>query len=159
MSFGAAAQKPSPFPEKNQRRYRDAAPVAEGAPTLPDKEPETVPELQKAGTALPASNAVVASGQATTGRATYFGNETSGRRGAGLETIDTNDLIAGHPSLPIGTLLRVTNLGNGKSVVVRVSDRCSPRLAVTVSRKAAEALDFVRSGSAQVRVEPVKPKT
>ncbi len=71
-----------------------------------------------------------------------------------------NDFTAAHPDYPTGTLLRVTNISTGKSVVVEVNGRISRDSGwiISVSQRAAEALDFMRSGSAEVRVEPVEKR-
>ena len=71
-----------------------------------------------------------------------------------------NDFTAADPDYPTGTLLRVTNISTGKSVVVEVNGRISRDSGwiISVSQRAAEALDFLRSGSAEVRVEPVEKR-
>jgi penicillin-binding protein 1B len=71
-----------------------------------------------------------------------------------------NDFTAAHPDYPAGTLLRVTNISTGKSVVVEVNGRISRDSGwiISVSQRAAEALDFMRTGSAEVRVEPVEKR-
>lgn len=72
------------------------------------------------------------------------------------------ELFAAHPSYPMGTLVRVTNLENGREVVVRISDRGptaakqAEGLIIDVSRGAAEELDFIRAGIVRVRVEVLK---
>jgi penicillin-binding protein 1B len=70
----------------------------------------------------------------------------------------SEDLIAAHPTLPPGSWVKVTNVGNGKSVVVRIDSRIPPSASYVISlnHQAAERLDFLRSGSAQVKVEPVR---
>jgi rare lipoprotein A len=70
-----------------------------------------------------------------------------------------NAMVAAHPSYPFGTLVRVTNLANGRSTNVRIVDRGPARKAraagivIDVSRRAAEALKFIRQGRARVRLE------
>ena len=68
-----------------------------------------------------------------------------------------DELTAAHPDYPPGTLLKVTNISTGKSVVVQVNGHIArdSGWVISVSQRAAEALDFMRSGSAEVRVEPV----
>jgi rare lipoprotein A len=83
----------------------------------------------------------------------YEGSET-----ASGEKIDPHALTAAHPTLPFGTRLRVTNLTNGRSVIVRVNDR-GPFVAgraVDVSRSAAETLDMVGRGIAKVKIDVVQ---
>lgn len=72
------------------------------------------------------------------------------RRRAGKD-----ELTAAHNRLPLGTRVRVTHLGNGKNVVVRITDRGIPRrrALIDLCKEAAEKLDMVREGSARVRLE------
>jgi rare lipoprotein A len=72
------------------------------------------------------------------------------RRRAGKD-----ELTAAHNRLPLGTSVRVTHLGNGKSVVVRITDRGihDRRVLIDLCREAAEKLDMLREGSAKVRLE------
>lgn len=93
------------------------------------------------------------------GRASYYGKNFQGRRTSSGERFDVNMLTAAHPTLPIPSYARVTNLSNGKSVVVRVNDR-GPfygNRVMDLSYAAARQLDFVRAGTAQVRVEQILP--
>ena len=91
------------------------------------------------------------------GVASYYGREFAGRRTASGERYDPHRLTAAHRSLPFGTRLRVTNLDNGRSVVVRVNDRGPQRRdrIVDVSSRAAERLGFASAGLARVRIEPL----
>jgi rare lipoprotein A len=72
---------------------------------------------------------------------------------------ENDAMVAGHPTYPFGTIVRVTNLGNGRSAEVRIVDRGPVRSArrsgviVDLSRAAAECLDFLRAGRARVRVD------
>lgn len=95
------------------------------------------------------------------GRASYYGKEFAGRATASGEPFDPDDLTAAHRTLPFGTRVRVTNLANGRSVVVRINDR-GPYAAgriIDVSRAAAERLGMVRRGVVYVRIEYVRPHT
>jgi rare lipoprotein A len=88
---------------------------------------------------------------AAVGLASFYdeGSET-----ASGEKFDPHELTAAHPTLPFGTRLRVTNVTNGRSVVVRVNDRgpfVSGRL-VDVSRSAAQSLDIIGRGIAKVKI-------
>ncbi len=68
-----------------------------------------------------------------------------------------NELTAAHPSLPFGTRVRVTNLRNGKDVIVRINDR-GPFIKgriIDLSAEAAKEIGLFRSGTAQVRVEAI----
>jgi rare lipoprotein A len=66
-----------------------------------------------------------------------------------------DELTAAHNSLPLGTKVRVTHLGNGKNVVVRITDRgiSDRRDMIDLCKEAAEQLDMLREGSARVRLE------
>lgn len=90
-----------------------------------------------------------------TGLASWYGNEFHGARTANGERFDPSMLTAAHPTLPLPSFVRVTNLKNNKTAVVRVNDRGPFKQGriVDVSRAAAEKLEFRRAGSAQVRVE------
>jgi rare lipoprotein A len=91
------------------------------------------------------------------GEASYYGHELAGNRTASGERFNPNGLTAAHRSLPLGTRLRVTNVANGRSVIVRINDRgpfVRSRL-IDVSLGAAREIQMVRSGKAQVRLEIV----
>jgi rare lipoprotein A len=90
-----------------------------------------------------------------TGRASYYASQYQGRRTASGETYNMYDMTAAHPNLPFGTPIRVTNLENGRSVVVRVNDRgpFKPGRVVDVSLAAAQQLGLILNGSANVQVD------
>jgi rare lipoprotein A len=91
------------------------------------------------------------------GEASYYGHELAGNRTASGERFNPNAFTAAHRTLPLGTKLRVTNVANGRSVIVRVNDRgpfVRSRL-IDVSLGAAREIEMVRSGKAQVRLEIV----
>jgi len=93
------------------------------------------------------------------GLASYYGKEFHGRITASGVRFDMNALVAAHPSYPFGTLLRVTNLANGRSATVRVVDRGpgpeqrADGLIIDVSRRAAEVLGFIERGRTRVRLD------
>src|SRR3954469_14757337 len=91
------------------------------------------------------------------GIASWYGDDFHGRLTANGEVFDMASLTAAHPTLPIPSYARVTNLSNGKSLVVRVNDRgpYHGNRLIDVSNKAAELLDFKGNGVARVRVEYV----
>ncbi|CAM3292681.1 hypothetical protein BZK31_14730 [Pseudomonas floridensis] len=94
-------------------------------------------------------------GYEETGRASYYGSQHHGNRTASGEPFNQNALTAAHRRLPFGTRVKVTNLDNDQSVVVRINDRgphTRGRL-IDVSRKAAEQLGMLRSGTAPVRIQ------
>lgn len=89
------------------------------------------------------------------GALSYYGNEFAGRRTATGERFDPTRLTMAHLTLPFGTLVRVTNLRNNKSVVVRVNDRgphTGGRIG-DVSAAAAAMLDMLRAGIVRARLE------
>jgi rare lipoprotein A len=93
------------------------------------------------------------------GIASWYGAEFTGRPTASGEIFDPSLLTAAHPTLPFGTLLRVTNIHNNKQVLVRINDR-GPFVAariIDVSRAAAEQLDMISTGTAPVVVETLVP--
>ena len=91
------------------------------------------------------------------GMASWYGDDFHGRLTANGEIFDMGSLTAAHPTLPMPSYARVTNLRNGKSLIVRVNDRgpYHGNRLIDVSNKAAELLDFKGNGVAKVRVEYV----
>jgi rare lipoprotein A len=93
------------------------------------------------------------------GIASWYGPTFHGKASASGETFDENAMTAAHPTLPIPSLVRVTNLENGRSVVVRLNDRgpfVDDRI-IDLSRAAGKALDMHARGTAKVRVQYVGP--
>src|SRR3954471_3550974 len=91
------------------------------------------------------------------GLASWYGDDFHGRLTANGEVFDMQSLTAAHPTLPIPSYARVTNVRNSKSVIVRVNDRgpYHGNRLIDVSNKAAELLEFKGNGVARVRVEYV----
>ncbi|MNS79143.1 RlpA-like protein precursor [compost metagenome] len=90
-----------------------------------------------------------------TGVASYYGAKHQGKRTANGERFNMNSMTAAHRQLPFGTRVKVTNLNNDKSCVVRINDRgphTRGRL-IDLSKEAAERLGMLRSGTARVRVQ------
>jgi len=95
--------------------------------------------------------------EAQVGMASYYGGAFHGRRTANGEVYDMNSVTAAHPTMPLPSYARVTNVRNGRSIIVRVNDRGpyhSGRV-MDVSSKVAEALAFKSFGTAQIKVEYV----
>jgi len=93
-----------------------------------------------------------------TGVASWYDEGFHGKPTANGEIYDRDAMTAAHPTLPLPSLVRVTNLGNGRSVIVRVNDR-GPFVksrVIDLSKKAAETLGFASKGLARVRVQYVK---
>ena len=90
-----------------------------------------------------------------TGIASWYGPRFHGKLTASGEVFNQNEFTAAHRTLPWGSKVKVTNLDNGKSVEVRINDRgpFGKGRIIDLSRAAARALDMVKSGIAQVRIE------
>lgn len=96
---------------------------------------------------------------AATGNASWYGWDFHGRRTANGEIFSANAITAAHPTLPLPSYVRVTNLDNGRSLMVRVNDRgpyVSGRI-IDLSHKAADLLDYRGKGSTAVQVTYVGP--
>lgn len=89
-----------------------------------------------------------------TGVASWYGPDFHGRQTASGEVYDMDGLTAAHQTLPFGTRIRVENLENGKSVVVRINDRgpFAKNRILDLSRRAARELDMIGPGTARVRI-------
>lgn len=96
-------------------------------------------------------------GRGQVGRAAWYGRQHVGHLTASGEPLDTVHATAAHRSLPLQSLVRVTNLQNGRSVVVRINDRgpVSRSLVIDMSPRAAAAIDMIDEGVADVMIEPV----
>ena len=95
------------------------------------------------------------------GTASWYGDYFQGKQTASGEPYDMNDLTAAHPTLPLGSFVKVTNLRNGKAVVVRINDRgpvVDGRI-IDVSYNAAQALGFKDRGLQRVRLDIYHPRT
>lgn len=88
------------------------------------------------------------------GTASFYGRELRGNRTASGERFNPDDLTAAHPSLPFGTMLRVTNPRNGDSVMVRVNDRgpFHSNRVIDLSEAAAKEIGIARMGSGKVEL-------
>ena len=93
------------------------------------------------------------------GTASWYGEQFQGKQTASGELFDMRDFTAAHPSLPLGTFVKVTNLRNGKAVLVRINDRgpvVDGRI-IDVSYNAAMALGFQQRGLQTVRLDLYRP--
>ena len=92
------------------------------------------------------------------GIASFYGTKFNGRRTASGEKFDNSALTAAHLSLPFGSLVKVTNVRNGKTVVVRINDR-GPHVKgriIDLSKAAAKKIGIGHAGTARVRLEVLK---
>jgi rare lipoprotein A len=95
------------------------------------------------------------------GTASWYGADFDGKPTASGEPYDMYDMTAAHLTLPLGTFVKVTNLRNGRAVVVKVNDRgpIVPGRIIDLSYGAAQALQFRKKGLQRVRLDLVKPGT
>ena len=118
---------------------------------------ESTPELLAMLPALtpPPTIVIDRSGRRQQGQVTYYANSFGGRKMANGEKLQLNSNVAASKSLPLGTVARVTNLRNGKSVRVTVNDHgpTSHDRIIDLSYAAAQALGFIPQGTTLVKVE------
>jgi rare lipoprotein A len=91
-----------------------------------------------------------------TGIASFYGPGFEGERTASGRRFDPDAMVAAHRTLPLGTRVRVTNLENGRSVILRIIDRgpyVGRNTIIDVSEGAARRLRFIKDGRVRVRVE------
>ena len=91
----------------------------------------------------------------TEGQASYYADRFHGRLTANGERFNMHELTAAHKSLPFGSMVRVTNLANGKKVLVRINDR-GPYIKgriIDLSLEAAKEIDLLKKGVTNVRIE------
>lgn len=92
------------------------------------------------------------------GIARYYAKRYNGRKTSSGAIYDPQKLTAAHPTLPLGTKVKVVNLSNNRSVIVTVNDRCRKYKTpfIDLSRQAAHQLDFLRQAKIKVRIIPLK---
>ena len=148
-----AAQPPTqPAPASDERI--DAAKRSTDVPEPPPgpSAPAVIPKSR-----IPAAPA--AAGYSEEGNASWYGNPFHGRRSSNGEVYDMNKMTAAHRTLPFDTMVRVTNLNNGKSTVVRITDR-GPFVGnriIDLSRAAAAEIGSIGPGIVPVRIEVLTP--
>lgn len=157
------------------RRSADATPSQDAAPPPAPQAPETTApaeapaerpqwlEQERVGPPYRANGRwyvpTPEPGYEETGTASWYGPQFHGQRAANGEVFDQAALTAAHPTLPLNSLVQVTNLENGREVIVRVTDRgpfVRERL-IDLSQGAAEVLGFIREGHATVHVRYLGP--
>lgn len=91
------------------------------------------------------------------GFASYYSDKFAGRKTASGEIYNPDDFTAAHPSLPFGVKVKVTNLENGRAVVVRVNDRGPfvQNRIIDLSKSSAQTLGFINKGIVLVKIEIV----
>lgn len=126
-------------------------PISPGSGNSPKPIPKQAPTARKRGHAKAYQ----------VGTASWYGSYFDGKATASGEPFNMYDLTAAHPTLPLGTEVRVTNLRNGRTVVVRINDRgpVVPGRIIDLSYSAARALDVKARGLQRVRLDLVQPQT
>ena len=117
-------------------------------------------EPAKEAAAAPAPSTTMASGDAMSGTAAWYGRKFAGRKTASGKRFNPNAMTAAHPTLAFGTRVKVTNTKNKRSAVVTITDRgpTTPGRIIDVSQAAAKKLGFIRSGLTDVSLEVVGKK-
>lgn len=147
------------FPQGGKNLSQDALKITNlirrqlgNAPSLTTAEGRNNPRPTQVATSNSNSGAVRS---LFTGMASWYGPGFHGARTANGERFDQYAMTAAHKTLPFGTMVRVTNLNNGRSVLVRINDRgpFTPGRTIDLSRGAAEVIGLVSSGVGSVRVE------
>ncbi len=92
------------------------------------------------------------------GVASYYADEFNGRQTSNGETYDMNEMTAAHQTLPFSTRVRVTNIENGRTVIVRINDRgpFKDDRIIDLSLAAAKSLELIGPGTARVKLEVVE---
>ena len=92
------------------------------------------------------------------GKASYYGDKFHGRKIASGEIFDQNNLTAAHPTHKFNTVVKVTNLVNHKSVIVRINDRgpYAKNRIIDLSKAAAKKIDMISAGVVEVSVEVIR---
>ena len=125
-------------------------------PPLPDS------LLWAVDSTLKANANLVYTGKMITGKASYYSTRFEGIKTATGERFSSKSFTGASNNLPLGTWVKVTNLHNGKSVVVRINDTMHPRMkkkgrVIDVSRIAAQKLEFLNRGITKVKLEVIEP--
>jgi rare lipoprotein A len=130
-------------------RYPTPSPDSDPSPTKSANVPE---RGRKSTSVVPTESAY------QVGPASYYAHKFHGRQTANGEIFDMYGMSAAHRELPLGTVIKVTHLGNGRSLELRVNDRGPfiPGRILDLSLGAAQHLDMVKEGVAQIRIDIVK---
>jgi len=141
-----------------------APPVDQAEQPAPEGTPPEVAEEKQTNSAESSTNPEVEISpdnkpvQIETGIASWYGAPYHNRRGSNGEVYDMNAMTAAHRTLPLGSIVRVTNTQSGKSAVVRITDR-GPFIEgriIDLSQAAAKQIGLVQKGTGRVRVEVLK---
>lgn len=161
LGLSGCVTTPPPAPAAGQARVKQVAPPG---PVPAPEPPATQPPRTASGAGNPPFYEVYgeryfvlpsSAGYEATGIASWYGRDFHGKRTSSGEIYDMHELTAAHKTLPLPSLVRVTNLDNGRSVVVTVNDRgpfVKDRI-IDLSYAAAKELDIVQAGTGRVEVQ------
>jgi rare lipoprotein A len=168
VGFAAAAQaeeaaataSPLPALTDETRPAKTPSPSVKSAKAHPREKRKAAVGNVKAGAVKSASTARRHPDRQKVGQvgyASWYGGERHGKRMAGGGKFDKTELTAAHRTLPLQSTARVTNMANGRTVMVRITDRGPSRKGriIDLSQSAAEQIGIKRSGVARVQVEPM----
>jgi rare lipoprotein A len=145
----------APAPPVNQQEQ----PVPEGTPPeVTEDKPQSPPESSPSAEAEIETSRDSKPVEVENGIASWYGAPYHNRRGSNGEVYDMNAMTAAHRTLPLGSIVRVTNAESGKSAVVRITDR-GPFIEgriIDLSQAAAKQIGLVQKGTGRVRVEVLK---
>jgi len=150
--------EPAPQPARPQLAAAVSAPPSAPSPQRPawlERERVGPPYEVNGRTYVPTPEP----GYEQTGLASWYGPDFHGRQTANGETYDQEGLTAAHPTLPLNSLVQVTNVANGREAIVRINDRgpfVGDRL-IDLSRRTADVLGFEGQGTARVHVRYLGP--
>ena len=147
---------PAPPPETSAQP--NPPPSAASIPSPKERTAEAEPNAELAEPTLPANAKPTAT---ETGLASWYGPPYHNRRGSNGEIYNMHAMTAAHRTYPLGSIVRVTNVKTGSTALVRITDR-GPFIrgrVIDLSLAAAQKLDVVKPGVAQVRVELMQPPT
>jgi len=137
--------------------------VAGAAEPVNNPTPKYAPAAKSLARKETSANSSKRASNVQVGSASWYGKAFQGKPTASGESYDMWQYTAAHRNLPLGTWVRVTNLKNGKSLIVRVNDRGpyvdTGKRIVDVSYAAARMLEFSGQGLARVKLEVVEPET
>jgi len=129
-----------------------------GCTLAPQPYPRTAGSSEPVMTGSPSTENYPGPQKEQVGIASFTADEIQGKKTASGRIHNMRELVAAHPTLPFGTIVRVTNLGNNKSVEVEIIDRgpyVKERI-IDVSFAAAKELGFIRQGTAKVRLQVIR---
>ena len=133
----------------------DVPPLESSSSAIIQRSPETQEASPPATLSTPTPSTIIG-----TGLASWYGAKHQRKRTASGEVFDQKKFTAAHRTLPWGSIVKVTNLDNGKSVEVRINDRgpFTKGRVIDLSRAAARALGMLESGVSPVRMELLSPR-